>query len=128
MARPRTATNILKARGAFLNHPERKHDREFEPQPNQKFPTDPPNCLSQIEAATWREIVARVPAGILGDSDVFTVEVAARLLAELRETGRAMSSARLLRLTSELGKLGLSPSDRAKLKVDKGKAGKFSDL
>ena len=63
---------------------------------------------------------------MLTDVDVFVVEMAAVLLAEFR--GGGMKAAMLTQLRILLGSLGLSPSDRARLSVTKGKAGKFDDL
>jgi hypothetical protein len=54
---------------------------------------------------------------MLANSDIFIVEIAAVLLSEFRQYSNAMVTARIYRLTAELGKLGLSPSDRAGLVV-----------
>ena len=115
MARPRTATELLEARGAFKNHPERK--RKNEPKPAAGFPEMPPAHLTPEQATCWQQIVEITPARVLAGSDVIITEIAACLLAEYRANPEQMVTARITRLTCELGKLGLSPSDRAGLEV-----------
>ena len=126
MARPRTATNILEARGAFKRHPERK--RKSEPKVDSAFPTKPPAYLDADERKCWREVVRIAPAGVLTGADTVTVEVVARLLAEFRDDSRGMQVARITRLTSEMGKIGLSPSARASLSVHKPEENEFDDV
>jgi len=115
MSRPRTATNILEARGAFKKDPQRR--RAKEPKAKGSFPKSPRRDLSPEQKKTWKEIVKRVPDGVLTDADIFCVEIAACLLAEFRKSPDNMIPARLTRLSTELGKLGLSPSERTKLFV-----------
>ena len=117
MSKPRTATAILEARGAFNNHPERK--RKNEPKPAATFPDKPPERLTKEQKAAWQQIVEITPPGVLANSDQLIVEIAACLLAEYRANRNEMVTARITRLTCELGKLGLSPSDRAGLEVYK---------
>lgn len=126
MGRPRTATKILEMRGAFKRNPERK--RPYEPVSTSQFPSQPPAHLSDDEKARWNEIVVAVPAGVLTGADIFTVELAAVLLNGFRLERRKMLPALLTRLSTELGKLGLSPSDRAKLRVEPRKRNKFDDV
>ena len=117
MSRPRTATAILEASGAFKNHPERK--RQNEPKPAAGFPGTPPEHLTEEQKTAWQQIVEITPPGVLANSDQLIVEIAACLLAEYRANPGEMVTARITRLTCELGKLGLSPSDRAGLEVYK---------
>jgi len=124
MGRPRTATSILDARGAFKTHPERKR---VEPEAK-NFPVDPPETLNELEKKHWHEIVEKIPAGILKDADVFSVEIMVKLFTEFRLDFEGMSVGRLTRLSAELGKFGLSPSDRAKLSIDKPKENDFDDF
>ena len=126
MSKPRTATAILEARGAFKNHPERK--RQQEPKPAAEFPEIPPEHLTNEQKATWQQIVDIVPARVLANSDILIVEIAACLLAEYRANPNEMVTARITRLTCELGKLGLSPSDRAGLEVYKPEYNDFDEF
>ena len=125
MARPRTPTNIIDLKGAFKVNPERK--RPAEPAPNAPFDLKPPAYLLACQKKTWREVVKRVPAGVLGDADRMHVEIVACLLADFRSLQGAMDTTRIGRLTQEMGKLGLNPSARASLVVDKPKANKYAD-
>lgn len=125
MARPRTPTKILELKGAFKTHPERK--RKTEPEPNGKFSPRVPGYLTGAQKKTWREIVKLVPAGVLADADKIHVEVVACLLAEFRLAPDEMETARLGRMTQEMGKLGLNPSARASLVVEKPKSNKYAD-
>lgn len=123
MGKPRTATNILESKGAFKKNPNRK--RPNEPKVTNPFPTSAPEQLSDEQVACWNEIVSIAPAGVLTGADTIIVEIGACLLAEFREKQGAIDTARITRLTTELGKLGLTPSSRAGLTVDKPKGNEF---
>ncbi|MCP4139077.1 MAG: P27 family phage terminase small subunit [Chloroflexi bacterium] len=124
MSRPRTPSKILELKGAFKTNPERA--RKNEPVPNAAFPKSPPKHLTAIEKKTWIEIVKHVPAGVLSDADVFQVEALSRLLALFRET-EAPPMTMYQRLEAALGKLGLNPSSRAGLSVEKPVKNKYAD-
>lgn len=126
MARPRTATALLDARGAFKKNPGRA--RSNEPEVKSALPADPPLFLTSTEKDCWREVIRIAPAGVLTGADVVSVELAARLIAEMRTSFSDMPAARLVRLDSMLQKLGLSPSGRASLTVDKPKENDFDDV
>lgn len=113
MGRPRTASNILEARGAFAINPQRR--RPAEPIVTDAFPTSPPDHLSDDERACWLDVVGICPAGVLTGADTLAAEVVAVLLAEFRVKRAEMSAANLGRLTMMMGKLGLEPSGRASL-------------
>lgn len=121
MARPRTATNILQLKGAFKKDPQRKADREREPVP--KAGIGPaPKWFKAKEREAWDYLVGIVPHGVLGDSDRAHLEVAARLLAFSRTVAiELVSDGKLARLDSMLGKMGLNPAERSKVKAEQGK-------
>lgn len=125
MAAPRKPSNVLELSGSFKTHPERK--RPNEPEARGPFPKTAPRILglSKEEKRVWKWIVGMVPLGVLKGSDVATVAVATRLMHKF--ITNEIKPPELNRLSVELGKLGLSPSDRAKLQVEKGKANKFDD-
>ncbi len=123
MARPRIPSKIQELKGAFKKDPQRA--RKSEPVPNAAFPKDPPNHLTDKEKDTWIEVSSRVPSGVLSDADVFQVEALSRLLALFRETEEP-SMAMYQRLESALGKLGLNPSARAGLSVEKPVKNKYA--
>lgn len=114
MARPRTATAILEARGAFKNHPERKR---VDPKPEGGLPEAPPDNLTPAQKQAWQRIVRVAPESVLQSSDEIMVEMAACLLAEFQADPTSMPTARITRLETQLGKFGLSPSDRARIGV-----------
>lgn len=126
MARPRTASSILDARGAFKKHPERK--RESEPEVHEPLPEDPPDYMTEDQAECWRHLKSIAPAGVLTAADAGALEMTACLYAEFRRGPDDMPTARLTRLSSELHKLGMNPSGRAGLTVPKQKAGELDDL
>jgi len=126
MARPRTATNILDARGAFKKNPNRK--RTGEPTVDRPFRKSAPRQLTDEQKICWKEIVKACPAGVLTAADHLIVEVVAVLLAEFRRSGAEMSAAHLNRMTTQMGRLGLDPSGRASLTVDRPKANEFDDV
>ena len=128
MARPRTATNILEAKGAFKHNPARGKERENEPTVDVEFPKAPPKHLTTKQKGCWREVVSITPAGVLTGADILIVEVIAVLLAEFRDDAAEFKTARLTRLTSEMGKIGLTPSSRAGLTVQKPKVNKFDNV
>lgn len=125
MGAPRKATNLLLLNGAFDKNPQRA--RENEPESKAPFPKKPPALyrLTKHEQSCWSHIVDIVPVGVLKESDLPTVLQAIKLLSKLIKN--TIMATEMARLSIELGKLGLSPSDRAKLTVEKGKANKFDD-
>ncbi len=125
MARPTTPSRILELKGAYKAHPERKP--KGEPVPNDPFPKSPPRHLTAKQKKTWHEIVGITPAGVLSDADVVHVEIVACLLAEYREIEGAMDTSRITRLESLMGKLGLNPSARAGMSIEKPRKNKYAD-
>lgn len=118
MARPRTPTNLLDARGAFKRNPQRRRDGE----PVVREPLGaPPVSLAGAALVAWNEIVMTAPIGVLTEADRLAVEMAAHLLAEFRTDPTAFLPAKLMRLQSLLGTFGMTPSDRAKLSIPKAK-------
>jgi len=116
MARPRTPTNLLDARGAFRKHPERKRDRENEPTDLPELAAAPKDFNADQKRA-WKDIVSNCPKGVLKASDALAVEIAARMLADMR-VGRL--DVRLFgQLNALLGKFGMTPADRSKVSVPK---------
>lgn len=113
MARPRTPTNILDARGAFKKDPQRKR---HEPKP--RGPLGPPpryfdNDLKKI----WREIVKQIPEGVLTKADRLSLEELTKLVHESRTFGTTMLVGRSNLLRTYIGLFGMSPADRARLDI-----------
>lgn len=122
MARPRTATSILDARGAFKVNPERKRDKE--PQAAEFDPT-PPEYFDAEHVKTWHEIVNMIPAGVLKSADTLQVEMLTNLVVDYRRDPDKFNTQRLGRMSNEMHKLGLNPSGRASLTVEKPKENEF---
>lgn len=114
MARPRKPTNILKLAGAFRKDPQRLRQREAEPKPNGPLGA-PPGWLDDIERECWQWIVARIPAGVLGDSDEGALELTAWLRAQLI-TRKADRADRAL-YKAMLAELGMTPASRSKVQA-----------
>lgn len=128
--RPRTPSNVLALKGAFDKNPSRGRERENEPEPKAGIGPAPAH-LDKMARQCWDEVVSIAPVGVLGDCDRLHLEVVAELLAHKRTVGiGAIDPAKLNRLDAMLGKLGLNPADRSKVKAMKpGKsANPFDDL
>jgi phage terminase small subunit len=126
MARPRTATAILDARGAFAKNPKRKRE---DPKVSDPFPTVAPSHLDPLQVKCWHIIREITPATVLQGADILAVELAACLYAEFRSDPKEMNNGRIGQLRAALGVLGLSPADRARLAVaPTKKAGAFDEF
>lgn len=122
--RPRKPSAELAARGAFAKNPDRAR---VDPPTSGTLPSSPPPELEldDHEAQAWRELVANTPAPISAGNDVVTLEIAARLLGELRRT-RDLHPAKLGRLVQLLHEFGQTNSGRA-ARATKGKPEKKDD-
>lgn len=126
MARPRTPTNVLDARGAFRKHPERKRQ---EPDTSGPLGRPPAHVKGEVLKA-WKEIVKSAPLEVLTGSDRLALELAANLLAQFRLNPVEFPAARLVRLEALLGKFGMTPADRSKVggKKEAPKGNPFADI
>lgn len=112
MARPRTPTSLLELRGAFKEHPERKAERANEPRPTEPL-GKPPSGMTAAQKKVWKELASLVVPGVLTISDRIAVELAVVLTSRLRDG--SIKTQEISILTTLLGKLGMTPSDRAKV-------------
>jgi len=110
----KTPTRILEARGAFRKNPQRR--REAEPVVSEPL-GGPPEGFKPDELQAWREIVERAPMGVLTAADWHCVILASKLFAEAMRDTENMNAARLSRLHSLLGDMGMTPSARASLSI-----------
>jgi len=126
MARTRTPTNVLDARGAFKKHPERARTDAETAGPLGKAPA---HIEGEVLKA-WKEIEKSAPLQVLTQSDRLALELAANLLAQFRLGPVDFPAAKLVRLEALLGKFGMTPADRAKVggKKDAPKGNPFDDL
>jgi hypothetical protein len=131
MARPRTPAQVLELRGSFKKDPQRRRQDAEGAAP---FEVDPPTHLAPSVVEAWRYIVVRLPKVALSSSDEVAVEMAAIALAGVWQLGGlAALSPAFLKLSAELrqwlGKLGMTPVDRAKVpaKTPEGTGNPFAD-
>jgi hypothetical protein len=119
MSRPRTPSNVLDARGAFKKNPNRA--RPDEPSSEGEI-GDPPERFTEDQRAAWGDFARTCHAGVLGGADRIALEIAAVLLADFRVNPADFPAAKLARLDSLLGRFGMTPSDRSKVKAPKKEA------
>jgi len=112
VGRPRLPTKVLELRGTFKKNPKRRLAREGEPVAPGKLGA-PPDCLDKDEQARWYELSEAAPW--LAAADRFIVELACGLWM-LERRGKATATESRL-LVSILGRLGMTPADRSKVKV-----------
>lgn len=126
MARPRTPTNVLDARGSFKKHPERKRQDAETSGPLGAAP----DHISGGVLDAWNEITGSAPREVLTGSDRISIELAANLLSQFRIDPTEFPAAKLVRLEALLGKFGMTPADRAKVggKKQEPKGNAFADL
>lgn len=112
MSRPRTPTKVLELRGTFKKHPERKAEREREPEPKGGL-GKAPATLDEAERARWKEIAKWCTWLTIADRPL--VEITCQLWMLARK--RAAGPGELKQLVANLTRLGMTPSNRSKVKV-----------
>lgn len=116
MAKPRTPSAVLEARGAFDKDPARRRD-DFEAG---AFDPEPPKYFSVKQKAVWAEIVTVLPATVLQATDRMAVEVAARLIAHFRALPDAdVTASQVAQIRTALAVLGMTPADRSRVSTKK---------
>lgn len=113
----RKPTAVLELSGAWQKNPQR---RRTEPKPRAALGRAPKQSPISF-AQAWKLIVSACPEGVLADRDRLIVEIAASLLVQFRDDPAKMPTARLQRLTSILGELGMSPASASRVTVPKPK-------
>ena len=81
----------------------------------------PPEAFTPDEVDSWRQIVERAPLGVLTAADWQSVVIASKLFAAFMRDSDAFNAAKLTRLHSLLGDMGMTPSARASLNIPKPK-------
>jgi len=118
MARPRIATQIQEAKGAFKHDPQRRSQREGEPEPNGPV-GDPPDYFDDELRSIWFEYVMKAHPGVLCLADSIHLEMACVLTRDFRRG--ELSGAKLSSLRTMLGQMGMNPSERSKVSASKPK-------
>jgi hypothetical protein len=116
--RPRKPTVIHELQGTFKRNPERA--RPSEPVPTAGIGPAPAH-LDEAQALAWDEIVRVSPPGVLFNSDRLVLEIAAVLFTQFRNNPDFPITG-IGRLQSLLSSLGMTPADRSKISVPKGKS------
>lgn len=126
MARPRTPTNILELKGAFKKNPQRA--RKAEPVPTGGIGPAPKRMTKRQQEA-WDEVVTNCPAGVMGNSDRIALEVVVVRIAAYQDSTELPPVQEATFIFNALGRFGMTPSDRSKIIVPKGKEkNPFADL
>lgn len=122
MPRPRKPTQLHALSGALDKNPGRFADRANEPQDDRPL-GDPPMHLRPEERAAWAELERISAPGVLCFGDRIIVELTAVHIAMLRGLGAGLPDAKVRRLESLLGQLGLTPAARSKVTARQVRAG-----
>ncbi len=114
MGRPRTATAVLEARGAYKKNPQRLAEREDEPSGVGPI-GNAPETLTDEAIVIWGELKKVLPKGVATGSD----RMAFALLCDLAAQSRAgvLEPKLLTQYIKLLGLFGLTPADRSRLKI-----------
>jgi len=116
MAKPRTPSAVLEARGAFDKDPGRRRE-DFEAG---AFDPTPPKYFTAKQKAVWAEIVGVLPANVLQATDRMAVELAARLIAHFRaQPDVEVTSSQVAQIRTALAVLGMTPADRSRVSAKK---------
>jgi hypothetical protein len=114
MARPRTPTATLEARGAFVKDPQRKRQDA----PPRGPLGEPPAHLSAELQAVWCELRDYMPEGVATAGDRASFEDLVCLKYE-RRTDPKFSMAKQAQLNWLYSHFGMTPSDRSKVHAAK---------
>jgi len=126
VGRPKKPTILKLANGSLRHNPSRRNPGE--PAPTRGIGPAPERLTAEQREA-WDEVVGICYPGVLGDSDRIILEMIACLLTEFRANPVEFNGARITALVSMLGRLGLSPADRAKVSAPTlKKQNPFADL
>ena len=116
MPKPRLSYDQALARGSAQINAGRFADRKSAP-PTIGVIGAPPKSLTAAEKKVWKELAATIPAGVAGESDRISVEIASRLLHQFRTNAHTMQSSRISLLMGMLSRLGLDPQARTRLQT-----------
>jgi hypothetical protein len=112
MARPRKPTRVLELSGAFRHDPQRRAAREGEPVLTEPL-GEAPGVLDEAETARWEEIRRWAPWLTVADRVI--VEETCRLWMAARNN--ELRTGDRHQLAANLGRLGMTPSDRSRVKA-----------
>lgn len=118
MGRRAQPTELAQLKGADKKNPQRYRGK----MPKSKLPLGPaPEYMTDEQKACWDELSFYAIPGVLTGADKQVLEVTANLLAEYRENPNKFPVGKYRPLFSGLAVMGMTPSDRRKLAVEKPK-------
>ena len=123
MPTPRKPDNVLDISGARKRNKKRYANRGAHATDSRAIGRAPAH-LDANQKAAWRELVNSAAPGVLKKSDRLSIEVAARVLAEIRNG--ETQAAKVALLTSILHKCGMTPQGRNHVEVETPKPEKKS--
>ena len=126
MARHKQPEALAKLKGADKKDPQR-YRKEV---PKDSSPIgDAPEHMDAFAKEVWAELSSRALKGVLTGADRFIMEITTTLLAEYRIDPSEFAVGKYTHLIGCLARLGLTPSDRQKLGIDKQEEGnEFEDF
>jgi hypothetical protein len=111
MPRPRKPTELHVLEGTLRS---RHKDREGEPIVLMPL-GPPPKCFQPEARIIWHELVDSIPPGVVTKSDRYIVELAVRLVIQMRHSKMGLTPALASQLRACLASLGLTPADRSRV-------------
>lgn len=124
MARPRTPTSILDAKGSFIKDPQRA--RPSEPKTDRPIGNSP-TFLTKPERKVWKQLAAQALPGVLMESDRLLFAVLVRLATKFY-SGAPMMVGETNQMITLSSKFALNPADRSKVSVEKPKTSSLLEL
>src|ERR1700674_597175 len=116
MARNRVSTEVLAAKGAFEKDPARGRARANEPKPVGNLGPVPKH-LNARQKKVWRELEQIATPGVVALSDRWAFELLVCLMTKFRDGQATAGEAK--QIESLLSKMGMTPSDRSRVSVQK---------
>lgn len=116
MGRHKQPLELAEIKGLVAHNPQRYTK---EPVKNAMPLGQPPDHLSKEAKRTWFELEAMVPAGVLTYAERAIMEILSNLLVEYRKDPPAFPSGKYVHLIGMMARLGMTPTDRQKIGVEK---------
>jgi phage terminase small subunit len=108
----RKPTALLALTGALEAKPGRYGNRASEPTPD-PLPKTAPKHLTPELKLLWKELLKEAPPGVLTASDKLLLEITCRLIQKMRMG--TISTGETAQLLNALGRMGMTPVDRARV-------------
>lgn len=124
MARHPQPREMAELTGATAKDPQRYKDSS-----KSELPLGPaPGYMTDEQKACWDELSFYAIPGVLTGADKQILEVVSNLLAEYRQEPKDFAIGKYTHLIGGLARLGMTPSDRRHIEVEKPKDDDFGTL